>query len=80
MAEKYDESTAPQKLTVEIVLWPGAAGRADFNVPLMAERRYGGYRVTAFQLVRRNEQGSVYRVDLVEVPGMPKAFVGEYEA
>ena len=79
MKGPLDPETAGPTITVEIE-FARNGGRADFIVPLKAERRYGGYRAVSQRVVRSDPHGTdVYEVKMTET-GAPKSFVGPYEA
>ena len=52
-------------------------GRADFIVPLKAERRYGGYRAASHRVIRSEPGIEVHEV-VPEETGEPRSFVGPY--
>jgi hypothetical protein len=79
MKGPLDPKTAGPTIKVEID-FSRNSGRADFIVPLQAERRYGGYRAVSHRVVRSKPHGiDVYEVEMKET-GEPKSFVGPYEA
>lgn len=77
MAIALDPKTAGPKIKVEVE--HRGSGRPDFIVPLQAERRYGGYKATAWSIVRRTGGVDLYEVEMAELPGAPKEFVGDYD-
>ena len=78
MKGPLDPETAGPTITVEID-FDRSGGRADFIVPLQAERRYGGYRAVSHHVIRSKPHGiDVYEVEMTET-GEPKSFVGPYD-
>ena len=78
MTKRLDPKTAGPTITVEIEHVRNR-GRADFIVPLQAERRYGGYRASSHRVVRSKPHGiGVFEV-VMEETGEPKSFVGPYD-
>lgn len=78
MTAPLDPKTAGPIITVEIEHARNGA-RADFIVPLKAERRFGGYRAVSHRVVRQKPIGiEVYEV-VMEENGGPKSFVGPYD-